>query len=138
MLDVTATTPVQAAEWVAGPQAPGAVRRHSLAWTHPAAAWGTAAPQSVSVNYSSVALAGSAGHFRLSAHVAGEPYSRQYCVDHYTPGAVVRPSDMKTECWVGAGDTLASFRQVDAIGLLRVSEHTSVGFDFCVTAVFAD
>jgi RNA polymerase sigma-70 factor (ECF subfamily) len=79
-----------------------------------------------------------AGHFRLNAHVAGDPYSKQYCVDNYTPGAVVQPSDMKSQCWSGTGETLASFRQVDTIGLMRVSEPTPVSFDFCVNAITMD
>jgi hypothetical protein len=104
----------------------------------PAGAWGSSAPHSVAVNYTSVAHAGSAGHFRLTAHVAGDPYSKQYCVDNYTPGAVVEPSNMKSQCWFNAGDTLANFTQVDTIGLLRVSENVPISFDFCVTAITTD
>jgi hypothetical protein len=104
--------------------------------THePAGAWGAAAPGKVAVHYSSVAQAGSAGHFRLNAHVAGTPYSKQYCVDNYTPGAVVQPQDMKTECWFGTGESLSSFQSVDTIALLRVSENVPVAFDFCVSAI---
>ncbi len=103
--------------------------------TQPSGPWGDTAPRMVSVNYTSVAQAGSAGHFRLNAHVAGDPYSKQYCIDYYTPGAVVQASDMKSQCWFGTGDTLKNFRQVDTIGLLRVSENTPVAFDFCVTAI---
>jgi hypothetical protein len=103
--------------------------------THPQGPWGNDAPRAVTVNYSSVARGGSAGHFRLNAHVTGDPYSKQYCVDNYTPGAPVRPSDMKTQCWFGAGETLSSFARVDQIGLLRSSENAPVAFDFCVTAI---
>jgi hypothetical protein len=106
--------------------------------THPVGPWGNHAPRSLAVSYSSVARGGTTGHFRLNAHVAGDPYSKQYCVDNYTPGAVVRPSDMKSQCWFGTGDTLASFAQVDTIGLLRVSENTPVSFDFCVNAITMD
>ena len=103
--------------------------------TQPAGPWGDNAPRMVSVNYTSVAQAGSAGHFRLNAHIAGDPYSKQYCIDYYTPGAVVQASDMKSQCWFGSGDTLKNFRQVDTIGLLRVSENTPVTFDFCLTGI---
>jgi len=106
--------------------------------TQPAGAWGQNAPRSVSVSYASVAHAGSAGHFRLTAHVAGDPYSKQYCVDNYAPGASVQARDMKSQCWFGAGDSLPNFSQVDTIGLLRVSENTPVNFDFCVTAITTD
>jgi hypothetical protein len=107
--------------------------------THaPRGPWGDAAPVRIGVNYSSVANAGSAGHFRLNAHVAGDPESRQYCVDNYTPGALVKASDMKTQCWFNAGETLGSFKPVDTIGLVRLSENTSVNFDFCVTAISAE
>jgi hypothetical protein len=104
----------------------------------PAGPWGDNAPRSVTVNYTSVAQAGSAGHFRLTAHIAGDPNSKQYCIDYYTPGAVVQATDMKSQCWFGAGDTLKNFRQVDTIGLLRVSENIPVSFDFCVTAITTD
>jgi len=104
----------------------------------PAGPWGNQAPQTIEVSYSSVAYAGSAGHFRLNAHVAGDPYSKQYCVDNYTPGAVVKANDMKSQCWFDTGEKLPSFRQVDTIGLLRVSENAPVAFDFCITAISAD
>jgi len=107
--------------------------------THePAGPWGTSAPNQIAVQYTSVAQAGSTGHFRLTAHVAGDPYSKQYCIDNYTPGAVVRPSDMKSECWFGTGDSLSSFKQVDNLGLLRASENVPVSFDFCITAILAE
>lgn len=104
--------------------------------THePAGAWGPTAPGRVAIDYSSVPQGGSGGHFRLTAHVVGTPYSKQYCVDNYSPGAVVQPQDMKTECWFGSGESLSSFQQLDTIGLLRVSENVPVAFDFCVTAI---
>ncbi len=106
--------------------------------TQPPGPFGNSAPDSVAVTYQSTAHGGSAGHFRLNAHVVGDPYSRQYCVDNYTPGAPVRPSDMKTECWFGSGQTLSSFSAVDTIGLLRVPENTQKSFDFCITAVTAE
>ncbi len=104
----------------------------------PAGPWGNMAPRTVAVGYASVARAGSAGHFRLNAHVAGDPYSKQYCVDNYTPGAAVQASDMKSQCWFNTGEVLPSFRQVDTIGLLRVSENVPVTFDFCVNAISTD
>ncbi len=106
--------------------------------SQPPGPWGNNAPRTIAVNYTSVAHAGSAGHFRLTAHVTGDPYSKQYCIDYYTPGAVVQPSDMKSQCWFAAGDTLPNFRQVDTIGLLRVSENAPVSFDFCLTAITTD
>jgi hypothetical protein len=107
--------------------------------THePNSPWGEAAPIRVGVNYTSVAVAGSAGHFRLNAHIAGDPYSKQYCIDNYAPGVLVRASDMKSQCWFGTGETLGSFKQVDQISLLRASEYTPVTFDFCVTAILTE
>jgi hypothetical protein len=104
----------------------------------PAAPWGNEAPRSLSVSYNSVAHGGSSGHFRLTAHVAGDPYAKQYCVDNYTPGASVQARDLKSQCWSSTGDALQDFSQVDTIGLLRVSENTPVAFDFCMTAVTVD
>jgi hypothetical protein len=103
--------------------------------TEPQGPWGAAAPTRVAVNYTSVARGGSAGHYRLNAHVAGDPYTKQYCVDNYTPGAVVQAGDFKSECWFNTGDTLPNFRAVDQLGLLRASEFTAVDFDFCVTQI---
>ena len=106
--------------------------------TQPAGPWGYAAPQSIAVEYISAAHAGSAGHFHLQAHLAGDPYSKQYCVDNYTPGAVVHPSDMKSQCWFNSGDALTSFNKVDQIGLLQLSENKPVSFDFCVTGIITN
>lgn len=103
--------------------------------TQPAGPWGNQAPQAIAVNYTSVPHAGSAGHFRLNAHVAGDPYSKQYCVDNYTPGAVIRASDLKSQCWFNTGESLPNFKRVDTIGLLRVSENGPVAFDFCINAI---
>jgi hypothetical protein len=103
--------------------------------TQPEGPWGYSAPKSVAVEYTSAAQAGSAGHFRLNAHVAGDPHSKQYCVDYYTPGAVVQPSDMKSKCWYNAGETLTNFNRVDQIGLLRVPENKPLSFDFCITGI---
>jgi hypothetical protein len=105
---------------------------------HPAGPWSSAAPRALSVSYTSAAHGGSAGHFRLTAHVAGEPTSKQYCVDNYTAGAPVQARDMKTQCWFNAGEVLQNFDHVDTIGLMRVSENAPVAFDFCVTAINAD
>ncbi len=105
--------------------------------THPQGAWGTSAPTSIAVTYTSVATGGSAGHFRLNAHIAGDPHSKQYCVDNYTPGAPVKASDFKAQCWFNSGDTLPTFRSVDTVALMRVPEFTPVDFDFCVTRIDA-
>jgi hypothetical protein len=103
--------------------------------TQPAGPWSNQAPTSVALGYSSVPQGGSAGHFRLNAHVAGDPYSKQYCVDNYTPGAQVKASDLKTECWFDKGDALPNFKQVDTIGLLRVSENAPIAFHFCIDSI---
>lgn len=103
--------------------------------TDPQGPWGASAPTRVAVNFTSVARAGSAGHYRLNAHLAGDPYTKQYCVDNYTPGAMVQASDFKSQCWFNAGDTLPNFRAVDQLGLLRTSEFSAVDFDFCVTRI---
>jgi hypothetical protein len=102
---------------------------------NPPGPWGSVAPRSLAVQYNSVAQGGSSGHFRLTAHIAGDPYAKQYCVDNYTPGAAVLARDMKSQCWFGAGDVLPNFNQVDTVGLMRVSENVSIDFDFCVTGV---
>jgi len=103
----------------------------------PAGPWGSAAPTGISVRFSSASERGTSGHFRLTVHVAGDPYSKQYCVDNYTSGAVVRPSDLTSQCWFQDGDRLPNFQDVDTIGLLRVSEHLPVNFNFCVDGVTA-
>lgn len=100
--------------------------------------WGTSAPMHVAVDYTSATQGGTAGHYRLNAHVAGDPYSKQYCIDNYTPGAAVQASDFKTQCWFNTGDPLPTFRAVDTLGLLRTSEYAPVDFDFCVTGISTD
>jgi hypothetical protein len=106
--------------------------------THPQGPWGSSAPARIAVDYSSAAKGGSAGHYRLNAHVVGDPYTKQYCVDNYTPGAIVQAGDFKSQCWINAGDTLPSFRTVDTVGLMRASEFAAVDFDFCVTGISAE
>ncbi len=105
---------------------------------HPVAPWGSDAPRSLSVSYGSIAHGGSAGHFRLTAHVAGDPPSKQYCVDNYSSGAAVQARDLRSQCWFNSGEVLQSFDHVDTLGLMRVSENAPVSFDFCVTAINAD
>jgi len=106
--------------------------------TNPAGPWGMGAPHTLAVQYTSVASGGTTGHFRLTAHVAGDPYSKQFCIDNYSPGAVVQARDMKSQCWFNSGDVLPSFNQVDTVGLLRVSENTAVDFNFCVTGIMTN
>lgn len=107
--------------------------------THePRGPWGDNAPVRIGVNYSSAPAGGSVGHFRLQAHVAGDPESKQYCVDNYSPGALVRASDLKSQCWFNTGEVLGSFSTVDIVGLVRVSDYTPVNFDFCITAVLVE
>ena len=106
--------------------------------TDPQGPWGTSAPMKVAIGYTSAVQGGTTGHYRLNAHLVGDPYSKQYCIDNYTPGAVVQASDFKSQCWFDTGDRLPSFRTVDQIGLLRTSEYGPVDFDFCVTSIIAE
>jgi len=105
--------------------------------TDPQGPWGTSAATSVAVNYTSTTQGGTAGHYRLNAHLVGDPQTKQYCVDYYAPGATVKASDFKSQCWFNSGDQLPSFRTVDTIGLMRVSDFTPIDFDFCVTGISA-
>jgi hypothetical protein len=95
-------------------------------------AWGPSATGSVAFTYS-----GGPGAYQLTAHVAGDPYSKSYCLRNYRSGQVVKPSELRTECWTNSGTPLARFADVDSFGLLVGSAETPVAFDYCITGISA-
>lgn len=96
-------------------------------------AWGPGAPERVAFEYS-----GEPGSYRLTAHVAGDPDSRTYCIRDYQSGQPVTAGRFKTECWAEAGQVLESFEQVDSFGLLVGAAETPVAFDYCIDAISAE
>jgi hypothetical protein len=92
--------------------------------------WGPGAPKTVSVTY-----AGGAGNYRLSAHVAGDPDEKDYCIDGYVSGLSVEPSRLRSACWSDAGQPLPSFSVVDRLGLLLTSTQSPVAFDYCISGI---
>ncbi|MBN2194803.1 MAG: hypothetical protein JW751_18450 [Polyangiaceae bacterium] len=96
-------------------------------------AWGPAAPQTVAVAYS-----GGPGNYRLTAHVAGDPPGRAYCLEGYASGMPVEAGQLKTECWSSDGQPLASFAVIDNLGLLLTSTKSPTSFDYCVSGVALD
>ena len=92
--------------------------------------WGAAAPQTVAITYT-----GGAGTYRLSAHVAGDPEEKDYCLDGYISGLAVRASNLRSKCWGDDGEPLPSFAIVDRIGLMMTSAKRNQTFDICVSDV---
>jgi hypothetical protein len=95
-------------------------------------AWGASATGSMAFVYS-----GGPGTYQLTAHVAGDPYSRSYCIRNYRSGQVVTPNQFRTECWSSSGVTLARFADVDSFGLMITSAETPVAFDYCISGISA-
>jgi hypothetical protein len=95
-------------------------------------AWGVAATRSVAFTYS-----GRAGTYQLTAHVAGDPDGKSYCIQNYRSGQVVTANQFRTECWSNSGTALARFADVDSFGLLIGSAETRVAFDYCISAISA-
>jgi len=96
-------------------------------------AWGSAAPETVALRFG-----GGLGNYRLTAHVAGDPLEKAYCLEGYVSGLPVEASRLRSECWSGAGEPLPSFAVIDSLGLLLTSAKAPVPFDFCVTDVTLD
>jgi hypothetical protein len=92
--------------------------------------WGADAPQSVAVSY-----AGDPGNYWLTAHVAGDPQDKTYCIQAYPSGMAVRAEQLVSECWSSDGEPLPSFAVIDRLGLMLASAKTDVAFDYCVTGV---
>lgn len=92
--------------------------------------WQSGSPATLSVAYH-----GTRGTYRLTAHVAGDPDSKLYCIDSYQSGQIVSGGMLTTVCWTGSGDTLGDFRNVDKIGLELTSTEAVVAFDYCVSAI---
>ncbi len=95
-------------------------------------AWGASATGSLAFVYS-----GAPGSYQLTAHVAGDPDSKSYCLRNYRSGQVIKPSDLRTECWTSGGTPLGRFADVDSFGLLVGSANTPVAFDYCITGISA-
>ncbi len=95
--------------------------------------WGDDAPRTLSIDFS-----GTPGNYRLSAHVAGDPKEKVYCIDGYVSGLSVGANRLRSECWSDDGEPLADFSQVDRIGILLTSAREDIAFDYCVTDVTLD
>jgi hypothetical protein len=96
-------------------------------------AWGEDAPETVAVAY-----AGEPGNYRLTAHVAGDPDHKTYCIEGYVSGLPVSADRFRSECWSDDGDPLPSFAVVDMIGLMVISAKHDVSFNYCVSDVSLD
>jgi hypothetical protein len=92
--------------------------------------WQSGAPASVSIAYH-----GGRGTYRLNAHVAGDPDSKNYCIEVYQSGQVANASMLRTECWGDGGQPLQSFQAVDKIMLQLTSSESPIAFDYCVDAI---
>jgi hypothetical protein len=92
--------------------------------------WGASAAAAIAVTY-----AGGAGEYRLMVHVAGDPDSKNYCIERYVSGATTAPSDFLSQCWSQSGDVLPDFGVVDKMGLQLISAQHSIDFDICISAI---
>ena len=93
-------------------------------------AWQASAPTTISLAYR-----GGHAAYRLNAHVAGDPYTKQYCVDGYQSGQVVAAGMLKTSCWVDAGAALPDFGRVDQLGLQVLPNESVQAYDYCITGI---
>ena len=93
-------------------------------------AWGAAAPAGMAVTY-----AGGPGEYRLTAHMAGDPDSKVYCVERYVSGTVAAPSAFLSQCWANAGDVLPDFAGVDVLGLQIISAQAPIDFNICISTI---
>ena len=93
-------------------------------------AWGTSAPSTVALSFS-----GPPADYRLMAHVAGDPDTTVYCVDHYQSGQGAPAQILKSKCWSDSGEALASYGAVDKIGLQIMSAESSVPIDVCISDI---
>jgi FecR protein len=92
--------------------------------------WLANAPSTVSIAYH-----GGRAAYRLNAHLAGDPYEKQYCVDGYQSGQVVAAGMFKSACWSDSGDALADLQRVDKLSLQILPNGSPQAYDVCVTAV---
>ena len=98
----------------------------------PGAPWGPLAPTAISIDYSSSPVV-----MRLTAHRAGDPPSKDYCVDRYVSGATEAAASFRAHCWTGHdGDALADFASVDKLGVQIPSADEPIAFDYCISAIW--
>ena len=90
--------------------------------------WGSSAAKGIAVLF-----AGGPGEYRLTAHVAGDPAARVYCIDNYPSEQFAEPPAFLTECWNNAGDALQSYTLIDQLGLQIISAQEPIDFDFCIS-----
>jgi hypothetical protein len=93
-------------------------------------AWGASAPSTVELSFT-----GPPADYRLMAHVAGDPDTTVYCVDHYQSGQTATAQRLKSKCWSDSGEELASYKAVDKIGLQIMSAQASVPIDLCISDI---
>jgi hypothetical protein len=93
--------------------------------------WGPDAPAAVSIEYSD----DRSGRHQLTAHRAGDPQRREYCVDDYHSGDLVT-ADRFTLRSGDSHDALSDFACVDKLGLKVISTKQSTSFDLCITGIF--
>jgi FecR protein len=93
-------------------------------------AWGDDATGAIAVEFR-----GRFASYRLNAHLKGDPSERNYCIENYKSGQVVRPSMFKSECWFDRGDTLADFARVDTFNLQFASGMSYVAFRYCISGI---
>ena len=93
-------------------------------------AWQASAPTTISIAYR-----GGHAAYRLNAHVAGDPDTKQYCVDGYQSGQVVAAGMLKTSCWLDAGEALPDFGRVDQLSLQVLSNESVQAYDYCITGI---
>ena len=94
----------------------------------PGQPWGSSAATGIAVYFN-----GGPGEYRLTAHVAGEPTSKVYCVENYPSGQFIESDAFLTACWDSAGEVLSSFTAVDQLGLQIISAQDPIDFDFCIS-----
>jgi hypothetical protein len=97
----------------------------------PGEPWGAVAPDAISIDYTGAPVA-----VRLTAHRAGDPASKDYCVDRYTSATMVTAARFTVHCWTGQGDALPDFASVDKVGLQIPSADHPIAFDYCVSAIW--
>jgi hypothetical protein len=90
--------------------------------------WGSGAQRYVAIEYRG------AKRPRVAAHRAGDG-DREYCVDGYRSGELVRAEQFRMECWQDGGDVLAGFDGVDKFILELPAPDEATAFDYCITAI---
>jgi hypothetical protein len=97
----------------------------------PGEPWGPAAPTAISIEYT-----GGPVTVRLTAHRAGDPPGKDYCVDRYASGATVSAARFTAHCWTKSGDPLPDLASVDKVGLQVPSANDPIAFDYCISAIW--